>query len=232
MRSHTQISFALAALTALAGCAPDPVPPQSPVQTTMYRHFALARDMRSFAVSGELDRLREVALELSEAEEAWGLPPGSADHLDRVRRSARQASEAGTLAEAQGATADLAQACGDCHLANQVDLGSRFRTVAPLSNGSVARHMNRLAWVSRLLWDGLIGPSERTWSTGAGALVDTSAFPGPTATHVPSSVVQESARALAELAAEAVVTEPQGRPRLLERMWGVCTDCHAQAGIR
>ena len=103
---------------------------------------------------------------------------------------------------------------------------------APRTAGPT-RHTDYLSWVSRLLWDGLVAPSERMWRTGAGALVGADAFPPPRAGHVPRDEVTRAATNLDELGAEAVMAaDADARADLLGKIWTVCADCHAQAGIR
>ena len=160
----------------LAACSAAPPAPQemvSPVQERMFRHFALARDLRSLAVAGDLDRIAVTAEELAAdaTEETWGLPPDSDRWLVELRAAATRAAEAENLEDATFAVAEVAALCGDCHVAHESGLGERFQTSAPYLDDPSVRHQNYLSWVSRLLWDGLVGPSERTWNTGAGALV-------------------------------------------------------------
>lgn len=227
------LTAAGSALLAAACQAPPPAPPTAPVRTAMYRHFALARDLRTFSVTGELEMIRTVAAELARTEEAWGLPPGADARVARIKELARRAASSTDIADAHHAVSALAAECGACHLANDVDLGGRFQTAPPLADGSVARHMNYLAWISRLLWDGLVGPSQRTWTTGAGALVGDDAFPDPAARHVPPTEVERSARRLRDLGEEAVLAEDAAsRANILAQVWDVCADCHLQAGVR
>ena len=222
------------ALALAAGCqsaAPPSV--ESPVQTRMFSHFALAMDLRTFVVNGDLERLRVTAQELSVVEETWGLPPGSEPFVETVHAAARRAAGAGDMAEASGAVADLAMACGDCHLANQTTLGQRFQVAAPLMTDPATRHTNYLSWVSRLLWDGVLGPSETMWRTGAGALAGGEGVPAPRGSYVPRSEVLRSAETLKNLGVEAVLaTDAQARARILSAVWLECAACHTQAGVR
>lgn len=225
-----------AVLLLLAGCTSASPPADqmvSPVQEQMFRHFALARDLRSLAVAGDLDGIAETAEELADSEETWGLPPGSDAYLAEVRAAARRAADATELEDASHAVAELAATCGTCHLANETDLGARLQTSAPYLGDPDIRHQNYLSWASRLLWDGLVGPSERTWSTGAGALADEDAYPRPAAEHVPEVANREAAETLREIGVRAVTAEDvETRTDLLARFWTTCAGCHTQAGIR
>lgn len=237
MRSMIRRLFPAALLAlALPGCSGTPSPSGevvSPVQERMFRHFALARDLRSLAVAGDLEQLSATADELASTEETWGMPPGSDAYLEEVRGAARRASDATTLDDAARAVAELAGACGSCHVANDTDLGSRFQTAAPYLDDPDIRHQNYLSWVSRLLWDGLVGPSERTWSAGAEALAAEDGYPVPPAEHVPTEVNTRASVALADLGAQAVEADDMRiRADLLARVWTTCGDCHTQAGVR
>jgi hypothetical protein len=234
-RLRTLRSVTLLPILALASGCQSAAPPsmESPVQTRMFTHFALAMDLRTFVVNGDLDRLRITAQELSVAEETWGLPPGSEPYVETVHAAARRATEAPDIQTASRAVADLAMACGDCHLANQTTLGGRFQVAAPLLNDPATRHTNYLSWVSRLLWDGVLGPSEAMWQTGAGALAGGEGVPAPRAGHVPQSEVMRAAETLRTLGADAVVAlDAEARARILAEVWTECAGCHTQAGVR
>ena len=94
----------LAALVLVSGCQ-SAAPPslESPVQAKMFSHFALAMDLRTFVVNGDMERLRVTAQELSVAEETWGLPPGSDPFVETVHAAARRAAEASDMEAASRA---------------------------------------------------------------------------------------------------------------------------------
>jgi len=221
-------------LALLAACQAAPPPTvASPVQQQMFTHFALARDLRAFAVNGDMERLRVTAEELAAEEPAWGMPPGSEAYRVRVHDAARRVAEAADAPTAAEAVAQVAAECGSCHLANQVTLGERFQVAAPLMSDPAVRHTNYLSWVSRLLWDGLVGPSEGMWMTGAGALAGGDGVPAPRGTYVPADEVARYAERLRGLGADAAVArEPDERVRILGEVWAACADCHVQAGVR
>lgn len=228
--------LALPILLGLAGLeACQPSPPrslQSPVQTSMHGHFALARDMRDQATSGDFEALRETARELVAPWETWGLPPGSDAYLLQIREAAGRAADAEGGAEAIRATADVARLCGDCHVAKESDLGARFRVAQPMVDDPATRHVNYLSWVSRLLWDGLVGPSERMWRAGVEALAAVGGVPPPRATDVPAAEVARTSRRLGDLARRAFdVQAPIARAELVADIWTVCAECHRSAGL-
>jgi cytochrome c553 len=199
----------------------------------MFAHFALARDLRAFAVNGDLERLRIVAEELATTEPTWGMPPGSDAFRAEVHAAARAAAVAEDPPTASQAVARVAAQCGACHLANDGTLGQRFQVAAPLLDDPATRHANYLSWTSRLLWDGLVGPSEAMWRTGAGALAAGEGVPTPRVTFIPPTEIARAGEVLRALGVEAVTAvEPEARIRILGEIWTTCADCHLQAGVR
>jgi hypothetical protein len=198
----------------------------------MFQHFALARDLRVLVVAADMEQLRATARDLANPRETWGLPPGSEPFLDRIREAANRAATSRVPSEVFRAVADVARECGDCHLTVEATLGNRFQVAEPQTDDPAIRHTNRLSWISRLLWDGLVGPSERMWRTGAEALSTTEGVPPPAATHLPDGLVAEAGARLASLAEQALAEEePEQRSEVLAHVWAVCADCHAAAGI-
>jgi len=225
--------FALATALTASACQTPPPSVESPVQARMFEHFALARDLRVLVVAGDMDQLRLTAEGLATAEETWGMPPGSDPYLDRIREAAQRAASSESTDDIAHAVADVARECGECHLSVDCTLGGRFQVAEPLTDNPAIRHANRLSWVSRLLWDGLVGPSERMWRTGAAALADTDGVPEPRGTHVAGDVLDRTGLHLMELGNNAVAEEdPERRSALLAEVWTVCADCHLEAGIR
>ncbi len=225
---------AVAAVGPLAACqATPPATAASPVAELTATHYALALDLPRFVRDGDVARLRVLAEALAEEEPASGMPGGSEGLREKVREAARRAAEASEPAVAAHSVAQLAASCGACHLANDGTLGERLHVTTPSLAAPAARHSDYMAWASTLLWNGLLGPSERQWRTGAGALVGSDAFPPPRAGHVPRDEVARAAARLQDLGADAVVApDADARADALGRIWTVCADCHVQAGIR
>jgi hypothetical protein len=217
----------------LEACQPSQPPSlQSPVQTSMHEHFALARDLRDWATSGDFEALRATARELAVPQETWGLPPSSDAYVLQIREAAARAAEAVSGADAIRASADVARVCGDCHVAKQSTLGERFVVARPMVEDPAVRHVNYLSWVSRLLWDGLVGPSERMWRAGAEAMAAVGGVPPPRSTAVPAAEVERTSRLLGDLARRAFdVREPMARAELVADIWTVCAECHRDAGL-
>ncbi len=223
-------AVALHALVLTLACANRPEPFEgSPSRGQMITHFDLAVEARDHAVRGALDDFRRVARDLAELEPARDLPDELLLQLGPMRYEARAGAEAQSLDEAAVASARIAETCGDCHEANGVGIADRFTIGGPPPPGSAARHMAGLDWASRLLWDGLIGPSDRTWTAGAEGLVELGVLPEGLPAGMPPGEVRVAGVRLRQLAERATLTrDPAVRVEVLGEIWTACAGCHAQ----
>lgn len=216
------------ALLVLWACASRPDPYMgSPSRGQMITHFDLALDARQHALFGELDDFRRVADDLAELEPATDLSPEIILQLGPMRWEAREAAQAETIEDASIGAAKIAETCGDCHTANEVPLGERFTLGGPPPPGSPARHMAGLNWASRLLWDGLVGPSDRTWFTGAEGIRELGALPEGLSSGTDQNMVATMGARLRQLGDKAALARsaPE-RVEVLADIWSTCAGCH------
>ena len=209
-------------------CASRPDPYMgSPSRGQMITHFDLALELRDHAITGQLEDFRNAADDLAELEPANDLPAGLILQFGPMRWEAREAALAQTIEAAGTGAARIAGSCGDCHEVNEVPLGERFTLGGPPPAGSPARHMAGLAWASRLLWDGLVGPSDRTWFTGAEGLIELGALPEGLPTEYTRSDVSVAGARLRQLGERATLTrDPAARVEILGEVWATCASCH------
>lgn len=222
--------LALAGVLALTmACASRPRPFEgSPTRGQMITHFDLALEARELAILGDVDAFGRAAGELSDLDPARDLPAEVILQLGPMRWEAREAARAATPAEAAEGAARIAETCGTCHVANDVGLGERFTLGGPPPAGSTGRHMAGLSWASRLLWDGLVGPSDRTWYTGAEGLIELGALPEGMGRQVPAADVERASARLRQLGNRATDAETaEERVAVLGDIWGTCADCHS-----
>ena len=228
-RRFFQVGIACTALFGLWTCASRPDPYMgSPSRGQMITHFDLALEARGHALNGEVDAFRQASQELADLEPAQDLAPELMLQLGPMRWEAREGAKAESNAEIALAAAKIAQTCGDCHVANDIPLGDRFTIGGPPPPGSAARHMAGLAWTSRLLWDGLIGPSDRTWTAGAEGLAELGVLPEGLPADMPAGDVRVAGVRLQQLAERAALTrEPAERVQVLAEIWTTCARCHS-----
>lgn len=213
------------------GCSTAPEPFMgSPTRGQMIAHFDLAIELRGHAIRGDLQRFRSTADALADLDPARDLPPEVILQLGPMRWEARTGAEARTNEAAAQAAAEVARTCGDCHVANEVALGDRFVAAAPQPSDDTERHMAGLAWTTRLLWEGLAGPSDRAWDAGAEALISGGALPDEMLGVLPERDVRFASDRLRRLGREAAdAREPEYRVRALGEIWATCSECHTSA---
>ncbi len=197
-----------------------------------HAHFALAHDLATFAVDGDLARLRIIAADMADSPDPPGLPGGSGSQVDAIRSAAHRAATDSTLTEATSAVTTLAASCGACHRDHTVAAGPGLRAATLRIRGPATRHEDYLGWVSDLLWSALVAPSNDAWETATGALAGADGVPAPHATFVPADEVARDRAVIRRAAIQAVTAKGlQERARYVARIWGTCTDCHVKASV-
>ena len=179
------LTLALCACEKAAPVAPPPAPapetakqvtpvdvgaasPPENVRAHMQEHWGLAIVIRDAVIAATLDELPDVAGELADHKAPDALAAFS-EPVSRMRSAAERAQKAGDLATASSATADLARACGDCHLAAGAAPSLPSEDLPPGENSTKA-HMLQHDWAARELWAGLVIPSDERWARGAAGL--------------------------------------------------------------
>jgi len=162
----TRRFFALANSVFLIGCA------TYSGNEPMWHHFDAAADLHQAIVLGSVENARLAGQWLAEPRNLDGLPLGSETLVDTLRVSARQIANARDLLAAAAGTGRVAVACGQCH--ETYGRGPFFSGggVPPTEGAGLRRAMRRHAWGAGRMWEGLIGPSDRAWTSGARALID------------------------------------------------------------
>jgi len=219
---------ALVFVVLAASCSSRPEPYMgSPSRGQMLTHFDLALEARGHAIGGDLERFRDVMEDLADLEPADDLGADIILQLGPMRWEAREGALAENTAEAAVASAKLARTCGDCHVANDVPLGERFTIGGPPPAGTTQRHMGGLAWASRLLWDGLVGPSDETWFTGSEGLMELGSLPEGIRPLLPPGDFDVAGARLRQLGERGTLArDGDMRVEVLSEVWGVCADCH------
>ncbi len=233
-RARGRLVAVLGILTPILGTACSRGVPReapSPVQTEMQGHFFEAQELQAGAIFGDLARLKRAATRLESAMARTRLPPSAASRTAELRAAARTAADAEDAAAARRAAAAVAASCGSCH--RQFRTGPAIVIGSAPQGESLRQHMARQERNSRLLWAGLISPSNQDWMAGARHLVEAPPFPPEITTRVRDAELLDAAHAeLQALGREAEgTTEDAARAELLARVWGVCSGCHQVAGL-
>jgi hypothetical protein len=152
----------------------DVPPPGSSTQRRMHAHFAHALSIRKAVIAGTPERAADPAEALAKTEKLDEVPASWRAAVQRMQEIAGRINNSTSAAQAAGATADLAVACGGCH---QTQGGPKTSSEPPPPEaGGLTERMQRHAWATERLWEGLTVPSSEAWNAGAKAL-NASPFP-------------------------------------------------------
>jgi cytochrome c553 len=194
----------------------------------MLTHFDMAADLRHAALMGDLVGVRRSATLLADLERPPDLGPEHQPRLIPLARAARAAGLARSSEEAARATADVARACADCHVAAGVGLEELLSLEPRPGVAPASAHAPALGPASSLLWSGVAAPSERHWRAGLEALEAAGPIDAEARRGLPPEYVVEIERRIARLTEEADrATAPDERSRLLGEIWSACADCHS-----
>ncbi|MDX1572044.1 MAG: hypothetical protein R3200_16290, partial [Xanthomonadales bacterium] len=188
--------------------------PSNEITLMMHERFAYATMMRTAVIHGYLDRAMRHARQLNFALEEMSTV--------RIRQLAEAASKATTLAEAAQGIARVAEACGDCHEENKINVVVMGYQAPPLGQDLRAR-MGRHIWAADRMWEGLVAHSESSWVRGSKALAQDPFFTPDDEIRVPEEKLDE----LSSIAAEGEAAKRwTKRAEVYGRFLGACADCH------
>ena len=190
----------------------------------MQSHFKQVARIRAAVISGNISAAAAPASRLTNMAGVDTLPAGWRLSMRQLQAASTRIHESADLPEAAAATADIAMACGGCHLNSggpNIVVGT-----PPAGKATVAQRMIRHRWATERLWEGLYGPSEEAWAEGAKVLAE----PTWSKDVVASGGVH--ARSLAaefiSLSERAHAVKGQQRASLYASLLATCAPCHAQ----
>jgi cytochrome c553 len=206
------------------------VPGQEPgAAAHMQQHLARINVIKSAILVGDLERVREPAI--------WLVDHEPLDQLDLIyepfvlsmRGHARDVATAADIGAAARATARIAVDCGNCHRATGVepDVG---QAQEPPAWSDMASHMQRHRWAVDRLWEGLIGPSDGSWSRGIRMLAEAPLLGTEAGWDDAETEGDALARRVHELGRDAAsALTPEARVTVYAKMIAACAACHARS---
>lgn len=210
-----------------AADAPPPAPKKPSMKTYMSEHYNEIVEITEALIASDLEKAKVPAAKVGSQELPENLPPGWPEYMTAVHGQAKNITNATDLAAAAMATAQMAGACGRCHLTNR---GGPFVLWPPDPPEGADRktHMQRHMWLTTRLFEGVIGPDNDAWGEGIRALKE-EPLKGHVLTDDPEK--QQAAEAMAgavhELADKGEgLTGPEERAELLGTMLTRCVACH------
>ena len=149
-----------------------------------------------------------------------------------MREHADDVAKARDVESAAEGVATIATDCAACHSAMDVDVRFGFDQ-EPSDWTDLQSHMHRHQWGIDRLWEGLIGPSDASWSRGIRMLA-VAPLKG-TENHWGEGDLQETGDALAvrvhELSMEAAsALTPEARANVYADLISACAACHTATG--
>ncbi|HEX2874331.1 MAG TPA: hypothetical protein VHP33_23915 [Polyangiaceae bacterium] len=188
----------------------------------MHAHFIDALLIRKAVIAGTPERAADPAAALTKTEKLDEVPASWRAAVQRMQEIAGRINNSTSAAQAAGATADLGMACGGCH---QTQGGPKASNEPLPDAAGLTGRMQRHAWATERLWEGLTVPSSEAWSAGASAL---SASPFPPEILKQGGVHGRSAaNDFAKLVAKAPTRKTaEERASLYAELLVTCGGCH------
>jgi len=213
-------------LLALIGCnvAADPglVDKVRDARDRMHRRFTASQRMQHAIALGQLERAREEARLIDALDEPDILPEWKT-HIDRIRAAAREVVAAKDTVAAARSSAALGNQCASCHEASKIRI--TFATpITPPPGAKLASQMESHDHAIALMWEGLIGPDDDRWLTGARRL---GASRLPIVAEDGRLGIADDVSRLRLLARRALAPQPRSqRAELYGELLGTCARCH------
>lgn len=211
--------------------AQEPGRPEDP-QTVghMHEHLERISAIKDAILAGNLRRVREPAAWLAAHDPIEDLPLPFEPFVLSMRGHAEDIVAADDIPTAAVGVSAIANDCGSCHVASEIDLEFGYDEEPP-SWSDMQSHMQRHLWAIERLWEGLIGPSDASWSRGIRMMAE-APLHGTEATWDEEATDGDAlARRVHELGRQAAAAlTPLDRAEVYGEMIGVCAECHTRTG--
>lgn len=208
----------------------------TPLQSHMYAHLDRAGELHDALVRGDLDRARPAATWIGTHQERHYFTGRSEYFQDDMRAFAAGVEKSDRLHDAAYAAARLAQTCGDCHRENEVEPRFLIGSAPPPSGNDTKAEMARHIWASERMWEGLVGPGDRGWASGAEALVSGWMDPQEVVSNPRDQTrIRELVQQVYDLGRRGrIATDSHERGKLYGEFLNTCNECHilTEAQIR
>lgn len=205
------------------------------MQAHMFAHYDRAAEVHDALVRGELTRAKRAAEWIATHQDPGELPGNRPELQSEMQGYANQVSWADELHEAAWAAAQMGRTCGDCHRVNDVSPRFLMGTAPPGGTGAQAE-MARHVWAAERMWEGLIGPGDHAWSSGAEALRSGWLEPQEVMSNPEDRArVRDLVGKVYDLGIEAdAATDAQARAEIYGQFLNTCNECHllTEARIR
>lgn len=211
--------------------AQEPDRPEDP-QTVghMQAHLERISAIKDAILAGRLRQTREPAAWLAAHEPMEDLPLSFEPFVLSMRGHAEAIVAADDIPAAAAGVTAIANDCGGCHIASEIDLEFGYDEEPP-SWSDLQSHMQRHLWAIDRLWEGLIGPSDASWSRGIRMLAEAPLLGTEATWDEEAAHGDELAHRVHDLGRQAAsALTPLDRAEVYSEMIGVCAECHTRTG--
>lgn len=145
------------------------------VRFHMHENYGMFRAIERLLLRGRLEDAQFLAAGIGEAPDEPGLS-AFALYEARVRSRAQEVAKAKDLDRAIRSSAQLAEACGSCHVASGQIPELALRTAPPPDRDTVDARMARHLWAADQLGAGILASDDTAWTSGLELLANTPPF--------------------------------------------------------
>lgn len=200
----------------------------------MQSHYQRVGVVQSSVVVGDLAQAKDAARWVAEHERLESVPQNAMTYVEQMQAAAGEVAQAGTTPEAALATARMGATCGNCHRATNAGYRVAVITQPEQSPSAATTRMLGHFWAADRLWDGLVVPSDTSWTAGARVLADPARY--ESLLNAPSARqadVLTLATQLRTLGTRAMAASGQAeRSTIYGEMLATCNGCHQLLSVR
>jgi hypothetical protein len=196
----------------------------------MYVHYTQVGEIVAAVVDGDVGATRNGARWLASHRDQ-DFPAGGAEALEMMRSEGRIILAQNNITDIAMSVSRMGVACGTCHKA--LNGGPHISVdMAPSATSDPGRTMIRHVWAADRLWEGIIGPSDAAWASGAAVMASPALDLGPPGGSR-SGQAELLAKRIPELGQMAKAARtPKERAEVYGQLLQTCALCHEALGMR
>jgi hypothetical protein len=204
--------------------------PDAAQAVEMRNHYAVAIEMKTAVIRGDLAATATAAQALIQYPELPGATARTSRYVTAIRQAAADSAAAPNIVVAAVSFASMLNACGQCHLSVGVRPPGTPRP--PPELGGVVGHMLAHQRAADQIFLAVVTPSDALWRDGTRAfatepLLRAADLPAPSKERRQMTATEERMHRLASDAAQA--TDPRARANYYGQLLAGCADCHSRS---
>ena len=202
---------------------------QPSLRERMHTHFVHLSKAQTAVIEGRLDLAKKASAVVWPEARPNELPADWQPYIESLKSGVKLIENATELETAAMAVSAIGRACGDCHQAFGIStLGAEEKRENPAPE-SLGDYMRLHQWAADRLWEGIVGPSDESWSAGANALSQAKLSSAKIPEHIlvkpGMKQLVERVGSFADAASQPGIGGPE-KQRLYGEFLGSCARCH------